>query len=89
MNLPDWLWQELVGEAIWKAIVIGSPIIAGWAWKKREELAQRLRSPRHITRTVTDKLGITDAVTPTAGIQAQILYDVYGLAGAERQIRYN
>jgi len=81
MNVPDWLWQGLVEEATSKAIWAGIAFSAGWAWKKREAIAQRLRRPHHITRTVTDKLGVTDTArdgggTLTAGTQAQILYNV-------------
>ena len=97
MNVPDWLWQGLTVWAAAKSMEL--------AWIHREELAQRLRRPRHITRTVTDRLGLTDMVTftgggiteharagggtLTAGTQAQILYDVRALAGTEAQILYN
>ena len=101
MNVPDWLWQGLLEDAIWT----GTAFSAAWAWKNREAIAQRLRRPRHITRTLTDRLGLTDTVTLTgggiagharagggtltAGAQAQILYDVRALAGTETQILYN
>lgn len=96
-DVPDWLWQGLTVWAAAKSIE--------WAWIHREAIAQRLRRPRHMTRTVTDRLGLTDTVTLTgggiaghaqagggtltAGTQAQILYDVRALAGTERQILYN
>jgi len=86
MNVPDWLWQGLTVWAAAKSMEL--------AWIHREELAQRLRRPRHITRTVTDKLGVTDTArdgggTLTAGTQAQILYDVRALVATEAQILYS
>jgi hypothetical protein len=91
MDQPHWLVQELTGEAVWTALALSAAL----AWKNREAIAQRLRRPRDIPRTVTDRLGLTDTVTLTgggtltAGTQAQILYDVRALAGTERQILYN
>ena len=55
-DVPDWLWQ---GVAV--NLLTGS---AWLAWKHRQAIAQRLRKPRHIRVTVTDRIGITDNVQP-------------------------
>ena len=44
-----------------------------WAWKNKADIRER----------------VIGKPTLTAGTQAQILYDVRGLAGTERQIVYN
>ena len=78
MNVPDWLWQGLLVEAIWTGIVGG----AAWAWKHRRMSAGKLKrtpedvvvplqpltlraeaQPMHVT--VSDKLGMTDNVLTT------------------------
>jgi hypothetical protein len=71
MNVPDWLWQGLVEDAVWTGIAFS----AAWAWKNSADIRERLR--------------VVGKPTLTAGTQAQILYDVRGLAGTEGQILYN
>lgn len=55
-DVPDWLLQ---GLAVWAA---GKGI--EWTWKHRKRITQAFRGPRHIERTVTDQLGLTDNVQP-------------------------
>jgi hypothetical protein len=78
MNVPDWLWQGLVENAIWAGIAFS----AAWAWKHRRMSAGNLkRTPEDVVVplqpltlraeaqqmhvTVSDKLGITDNVLTT------------------------
>ena len=74
MNVPDWLWQELLGSAIWAGIAFA----ARWAWKNRTDF-------REILHTIRTPL----KPTLTAGTEAQILYDVRALTGTEAQMLYN
>ncbi len=62
-HVPDWLWQNLVSDFIhdgfWAAAAL-----ALLAWKHRKRITQTFRGPRHIERTVSDTIGITDNVQP-------------------------
>jgi hypothetical protein len=77
MNVPDWLWQGLVENAIWAGIAFS----AAWAWKSwramqrkpvllsgaiegRSHLSGELSVGEH-TRTVSDNIGVTDNVIAT------------------------
>ena len=71
MNVPDWLWQNIVSDLLadgFKAAAIG---LLAWMYRR----LNTIRTP--------------PKPTLTAGTQAQILYDVRGLAGTERHILYN
>jgi hypothetical protein len=74
MNVPDWLWQGLLENAIWAAIAFS----AGWAWKNSADIRERLNTIRTPPKP-----------TLTAGSQRQLLYDVRANVGSERQILYN
>ena len=60
-DVPDWLWKGLAVAATWQVFWETGK----WAWNHREEIAQRLRPPRTIRVTVTDRLELTD----TASVQ--------------------
>jgi hypothetical protein len=38
MNIPDWLWQELMADVIWTGIAVS----AAWVWNRRKEIADKL-----------------------------------------------
>jgi uncharacterized iron-regulated membrane protein len=60
-NIPDWsdIANNLIANAIW-----ASPFVGWYAWKHRRAIVQTLSKPRHIKRTVTDQIGLTDNVQP-------------------------
>jgi hypothetical protein len=52
MNVPDWLWQELVAEAIWTGIFVS----AGLAFKRFERYRKRQTismNPANLTAEAT------------------------------------
>jgi hypothetical protein len=56
MNVPDWLWQELVGEAISKAIWPAITFSAVLAWKQFERYRKRQTismNPANLTAEAT------------------------------------
>jgi hypothetical protein len=59
-HVTDWLlWQGIATTLLADGLVT-----AGWlVWKYRQEIAQRLRPPRTVRVTVTDKLGLTDSAS--------------------------
>jgi hypothetical protein len=60
MNVPDWLWQELLGEATWKAILTGSAFIAGWALKRRRAMQGK---PVLVSATIQGKSTVEGTAT--------------------------
>jgi hypothetical protein len=85
MDIPDWLWQELMADAIWTGIAFG----AAWAWKNREAILRKLGKRQPVLLSGEVSGGGNMEGTLTAGTERQILYDVRSLVGSERQILYN
>jgi|SRR5215207_1715178 len=77
MNVPDWLWQGLVENALWAAIAFS----AAWAWKSWRAMQRKpvllsgaIEGGSHLsgelsvgehTRAVSDNIGVTDNVLVT------------------------
>jgi hypothetical protein len=84
MNVPDWLWQGLVEEAVWTGIFFS----AAWAWKNREQIEQRLRGKRTIRANLTDELSTTDEATTTVRKEIDLRWNVRRLVSKDIDLRW-
>jgi hypothetical protein len=65
-NVPNWLWQELVADAIWTGIAFG----AAWTLKNRREILTKLRSTTSSPRQgqYVDLSGVSTGRSSATGV---------------------
>jgi hypothetical protein len=56
MNVPDWLWQGLLENAIWTGIVFS----AAWVWKRRRAMQGK---PVYVSATIQGKSTVEATAT--------------------------
>jgi hypothetical protein len=61
MDIPDWLWQGLVADAIWTSIAFSG----AWAYRHREAILRRLgkRQPVLLSGTLRGESSLDGTLT--------------------------
>jgi hypothetical protein len=72
-DVPDWLWRELAGNAVWQVIWAIITAAALWVWKYQKRRTNN-REPVLLSGEIAGRGEF--AGTLTVGSERQILYNV-------------